>query len=54
MRLLFLIAITIVVCFSCKREIRPYEIKDSRKYYRLKQVDKDSNIHYSKVITNGK
>lgn len=47
----FIVAACIIVC-SCEKKLKP-EIKTQteKKFYRVKQVDKDGNVHYSPVVS---
>lgn len=39
----------VVLSFSCVREANPVKPRQ-KKYYRIKQVDKDGNVKYSTTI----
>jgi hypothetical protein len=48
----FCIAISIIFS-QCKKESNPKPVA-VKKFYRLKQVDKDGKSTYSNIVTNGK
>lgn len=51
--LLLILTLCVSMALKCEKKMPGAKV-ETKKYYRLKQIDRDGNINYSKVITNGK